>query len=146
MEIGSIQRTISKISLWRHIKCNVHLFYLKRKYYSYAHTKYLFFFAHFNSRDSIDGMYPVKSRTSVGYEDTICASEDDSLADCTGVGWTFIGALTGDQNAVSHDLFISTCAEQLLISREPFIASTRVPFYGQCLEISVAVESSNNIN
>ena len=56
--------------------------------------------AHYKTcnRDSIDGFYSIKSRTSVGYEDTLCQRGSDTLPDCTGIGWTYIGSVTGNQS------------------------------------------------
>jgi hypothetical protein len=48
------------------------------------------------------GIYFIKSRNGVGYEETECHSAGEAIpeSDCTGSGWTYIGELSGNPNTV----------------------------------------------
>jgi hypothetical protein len=60
----------------------------------------LSFVVHFCSGSG--GIYFIKSRNSVGYEETECHSAGEAIpqTDCTGSGWTYIGELSGNPNTV----------------------------------------------
>jgi hypothetical protein len=60
----------------------------------------LSFVVHFCSGSG--GIYFIKSRNSVGYEETECHSGGEEIpeTDCTGSGWTYLGGLSGNPNTV----------------------------------------------
>jgi hypothetical protein len=66
-------------------------------------TGVYFDFVHFYSGNSTDGSYLIKSRTTIGFEETECHSAGGAYigSGCTGSGWTLIGVVKGDNSTVS---------------------------------------------